>query len=247
VKSTRERLLVWAAVGVMVVLVGVAVVMVGVPAIRAMRAGGERPVAPAPVEPPGPTPPRRIEPVDPLAASKGGAEAAAPSAEAPAPVAEAAGSTGPEAVAAAGTAPAEETPVEEAPPAPVAPPSTEDDLLAPLEATPAPVAPAQPVAPKPPVRKPSVKTAKKVERVKPVRKQLTALQQEWRETRKDYNALTRINSCDNSSMSILCDKFIDLEGDVERAGDEDDAALLIRVKKMHEIVASRLKLAKLAQ
>jgi serine/threonine-protein kinase len=239
-RSARDRMLLWSAIGALVLLVAVAVVLVGLPALRAR---GARPV-PARVESGAPTPERVAPPASPEVEAQA-SEGAVPTEPTAGKTVPAAGSEAAEVVAAGGAA-AEK----QAPPAPA--PSTEDELLAPLEEPPVaqpPVAQA-PVAQAPavPVRRPPVKPAKKVEpaRVKQVRKPLTALQQEWRETQKTYKALTKISSCDNASLIILCDKYLDLEGDVLRAGDEEDAALLGKVKKMNEQLSRKLNVVKAA-
>jgi serine/threonine-protein kinase len=234
-RSSRERMLLWAAIGALVLLVAVALVLVGLPALRAR---GARPV-PAPVESAEPTPRRAAPSASPEVEAQASDEAV-PTGPTAGKTVPAAGSEAAEVVAAGGAASEKQ-----APPAPA--PSAEDDLLAPLEEPPVEQPPVV-QAPVAPVRKPPVKTAKKVEpaRAKQVRKPLTALQQEWRETQKTYKALTRITSCDNASLSILCDKYLDLEGDVLRAGDEEDAALLGKVKKMNEQLGRKLNVVKAA-
>jgi len=63
---------------------------------------------------------------------------------------------------------------------------------------------------------------------------------EWNRTAKAFEELTRVKSCDQPSMGVICHRFEDLKKDIETA-DSDTAidALIQRVRYMSESIAAK--------
>ena len=161
-----------------------------------------------------------------VAAAPGEAAAPAqgPAVEQEAPVAEAAAGE-------AAVPTQETTPVAETAPAPVDSESAElsdEALLAPLKPTTGSTA--------------SASTKRGVFRNKRTtapRPEATVLQKEWTRMKGAYKALTRTVACEQ--LDLLCKRYDYLESQVSRAGPEDEAALLTKVKELHRDINLKAK------
>jgi len=189
---------------------------------------------PAPASPgPEASPPRdsaRAEekPAD-VAPAEPRAEAPTVAAVEAAPAAEVAAAPGEAAVPAQGAEEEAAAPVAEAAPAPVDSESDElsnDALLAPLRPTTGSTASS------------STKRGVFRKRTTPPRSQ-SLLQKEWTRTKGAYKALTRTVGCEQ--LDLLCKRYDYLEGQVSRAGPEEEAALLSKVKELHQDINLKAK------
>ncbi|HLL05457.1 MAG TPA: protein kinase [Myxococcaceae bacterium] len=90
----------------------------------------------------------------------------------------------------------------------------------------------QPPAKKTPARPPR-KTARK--------ENLTELQKEWAQAGRAFDKLTDMQSCENSKVGNLCQRFELLQNEVSRSGDSNDRELMRRVKNLRGDIDKAIK------
>ena len=65
------------------------------------------------------------------------------------------------------------------------------------------------------------------------------LQKEWLRTKSALKALDRAVGCDQ--LDLLCNRADYLEGEIKKAGPEDEAALLVKVKDLYREITLKAK------
>ena len=215
------------------------------PALPLVPPGAKAPRAPAPDAPGPETSPasdsaqaRALAEAPPVAAEPAPVAETPPAAMAAAPAAETAPAAAPEQTApAAEAAPVAEAAPEQTPSVAQAEPApgestldalSDDALLAPLPV------PSESTAP--PSTKRGVVVRKRSS--SPPRSQ-SLLQKEWLRTKSALKALDRAVGCDQ--LDLLCNRADYLEGEIKKAGPEDEAALLVKVKELYREITLKAK------
>ncbi|MCP3100571.1 protein kinase [Myxococcus sp. K15C18031901] len=203
------------------------------------------PGGPTPAQKLGQSPPRTPPPAQPQP------ESAPPPTEPPPPPSQ--GAAPAQAAPGAGTATAEKVAEDAAPPpapavAAAPPEATKTDAPAPVAAPPedddngdsllAPLASATP-APKPPTPKRNAVSKTRSASAPPLSKAQAELKREWKEAKANFALLTKSRSCEG--LGFVCNKFQDLEQQIDETPGEPSQDLISKVRKFNDYVKKQLE------
>jgi eukaryotic-like serine/threonine-protein kinase len=65
------------------------------------------------------------------------------------------------------------------------------------------------------------------------------LQKEWSLTSRAFSRLTGVQSCDSPKIGLLCSRYMDLQSDVDQAGDSADRELINKVRKLRKDIQAQ--------